>query len=291
MENNIIKSGVLYIVATPIGNLQDITYRAINILTNAEIILAEDTRVTSKLLSQLGIRNNQKLISCHDYNEINRLQLVEDFLNEDKKVALVSDAGTPLISDPGYKIVNYIRSLNMQVIPIPGVSAVISALSVAGLPSNNFYFKGFLSVKKTKRQQELTDLEKFNTTIILYESVHRLEYLLDDIIEILPNIQIFVAKEITKQFENFIYGKATQVKEFFEENKSTLKGEFVVILDCNKSIKEENNQNSTTNIDAGTLLKELLQYLSLKDTVKITTNITGLKKKEIYNRALEIKNL
>ena len=291
MENNIIKSGVLYIVATPIGNLQDITYRAINVLTNAEIILAEDTRVTSKLLSQLGIRNNQKLISCHDYNESNRLQLVEDFLNEDKKVALVSDAGTPLISDPGYKIVNYIRSLNMQVIPIPGVSAVISALSVAGLPSDNFYFKGFLSAKKTKRQQELTDLKKLNTTIILYESVHRLEYLLDDIIEILPNIQIFVAKEITKQFENFIYGKAKQIKEFFEKNKNTLKGEFVVILDCNKSIKEENNQNSATNINADTLLKELLQNLSLKDAVKITVNITKLKKKEIYNRALAIKDL
>ncbi|WP_035720397.1 16S rRNA (cytidine(1402)-2'-O)-methyltransferase [Francisella sp. W12-1067] len=280
-----LEKGILYVVATPIGNLQDITLRAIETLKKVEIILAEDTRVTGKLLSNLNIKNQQKLISCHDFNEEQRIEQVKQLLDDNKNIALVSDAGTPLISDPGYKIVATLRKNGYTIMPIPGVSAVITALSVAGLPSDSFIFKGFLSSKKNKRQQDLESFIKLNSTVIIYESVHRITYLLDDISEVLPACNIVVAKELTKQFEQLISGKACEIKKYFVDNPDRLKGEFVILLDCN------NNDQLTvdSSIDQETFLKELLLELPLKKAVKITTKILDLKKNEVYEKALQLK--
>ena len=276
----------LYIVATPIGNLKDITLRALEILKNSHIILAEDTRITGKLLANLNIRYEQKLISCHDFNEEHRIEQVKNFLDNGQIVALVSDAGTPLISDPGYKIVSKLRQLNYNIIPIPGVSAVITSLSAAGIPSDTFMFKGFLSSKKNKRQETLISFKTLNTTMVLYESVHRIEFLLEDISEILPDFDIVVAKELTKQFEKFVSGKPHEVKKYFENNKDKVKGEFVVLIDCKNKEKK-----STYEISEDLLLRALIKELPLKKAVKITTEILNLKRNDIYEKALQIKKL
>lgn len=281
---NSIGSSTLYVVATPIGNLGDITLRAMDVLKSADVILAEDTRVTAKLLMSLNIRGEQKLVSCHDFNEESRVQQVKEFLDDGKKVALVSDAGTPLISDPGYKIVANLRSDNYKVVPIPGVSAVTTALSAAGLPSDSFMFKGFLSAKKAKRQEQIQDLKKLNTTVILYESVHRIEYLLEDLDTILANVDIAVAKELTKQFETFVNGKPSHVIKFFKSYPEKLKGEFVVIVDCNNI-----STSDSSNIDQDLLLEALLNELPLKKAVKLTSELLKLKKNDIYQKALDLK--
>ncbi|GAB4223280.1 MAG: 16S rRNA (cytidine(1402)-2'-O)-methyltransferase [Francisella sp.] len=285
-----LEQATLYVVATPIGNLGDITYRAVNVLSNVDIILAEDTRTTLKLLKSLNIYNNQKLISCHDFNEESRVEYVKETLNSNKTIALVSDAGTPLISDPGYKIISNLRQENYKVVPIPGASALITALSVAGLPSDNFTFKGFLSSKKSKRQQQIQEFKKINTTVILYEAVHRIKYLLEDFLDILPeDTKIVVAKELTKKFENFISGSIKTVHNYFQNNnKDTLKGEFVVIVDCNFNKKDiDDNFNFEVNIDD--LLKNLLNEMPFNKAVKLATAITKAKKNFIYERALKIK--
>ncbi|MED7819166.1 MULTISPECIES: 16S rRNA (cytidine(1402)-2'-O)-methyltransferase [unclassified Francisella] len=280
-----IEKSTLYVVATPIGNLGDITLRAIDVLREADIILAEDTRVTSKLLLSLNIRKDQKLLSCHDFNEESRIQQVKELLDEGKVVALVSDAGTPLISDPGYKIVTNLRKENYKIVPIPGVSAAITALSVAGLPSDSFVFKGFLSAKKAKRQEQILEFKSLNTTVILYESVHRIEYLLADLDSVLPNVDIVVAKELTKQFETFVNGKPGQVIEFFKSYPEKLKGEFVVIVDCSG----HDASDPSSSIDQELLLRALLEELPLKKAVKLTTELLNLKKNDVYQRALDLK--
>lgn len=280
-----ISNPTLYVVATPIGNLGDITFRAIDILKSVDVILAEDTRVTAKLLMSLNIRVEQKLVSCHDFNEESRVQQVKELLDVGKSVALVSDAGTPLISDPGYKIVASLRDYNYKVVPIPGVSAVTTALSAAGLPSDSFMFKGFLSAKRVKRQAQIQELKKFNTTVILYESVHRIEYLLADLDSVLPDVDIAVAKELTKQFETFVNGKPAHAIEFFKNYPEKLKGEFVVIIDCN-NVEVASFSN---NIDDNLLLEALLEELPLKKAVKLTSELLKLKRNDVYQKALDLK--
>ncbi|AFJ42620.1 16S rRNA (cytidine(1402)-2'-O)-methyltransferase [Francisella orientalis] len=284
---NSIEKGILYVVATPIGNLQDITYRAVSILSSADVILAEDTRMTIKLLTNLNIRGDQKLISCHDFNEESRVEYVKELLSNDNSIALVSDAGTPLISDPGYKIVASLRNSGHKVVPVPGVSALITALSAAGLPSDSFLFKGFLSAKQAKRQQQIRDLQLANATVIIYESVHRITYLLDDLLEIMPHNNIVVAKELTKQFEKFVAGSVEEVYDFFKSNPDIIRGEFVVIIDCNNT--NDITDQSNLNVDIDDLLKDLLEDMPVKKAVKLVVKLTGAKKNDIYERALAVK--
>ncbi|MEY8702866.1 16S rRNA (cytidine(1402)-2'-O)-methyltransferase [Francisella philomiragia] len=284
---NSIEKGNLYVVATPIGNLQDITYRAVSILSSVDVILAEDTRMTAKLLTNLNIRGDQKLISCHDFNEESRIEYVKELLGDDNSIALVSDAGTPLISDPGYKIVASLRNSGYKVIPVPGVSALITALSAAGLPSDSFLFKGFLSAKQVKRQQQIRDLQLANATVIIYESVHRIRYLLDDLLEIMPHNNIVVAKELTKQFEKFVAGSVEEVCDFFKNNPDIIRGEFVVVIDCNNT--NDIGDQSNLNVDINDLLKDLLEDMPVKKAVKLVVKLTGAKKNDIYERALEVK--
>lgn len=224
--------GKLYIVATPIGNKDDITVRAISTLTEVDIIAAEDTRVASKLLGLLSIPKKQ-IVSINEFATQENLDYVLNFLKEGKDVAYVSDAGTPGISDPGAVLVSYLRVNGIEIMPIPGVSAIATAMSVAGIRESPFLFYGFLPHKKG-RKKILSELFALEKNIILYESVHRFMKLLDEIIEIDKSKEIFVGRELTKMFEDIKVDNVENIKKYYEENNTKLKGEFVVIIKNNK---------------------------------------------------------
>jgi 16S rRNA (cytidine1402-2'-O)-methyltransferase len=270
---------VLYVVATPIGNLNDITLRAINILKSVNYIACEDTRTTKKLLNYYGIEN-KKLISYHEHNEEKAAQkIIEILSNED--VALVSDAGTPCISDPGYRVVKLAWESGFKVSPIPGAFAGAVALSASGLASDKFLFYGFLPNKDKKREEELKWLKKVGTTFILYESPKRIIKTLQKIDKILPNSPVVVAKEITKIHEEFIRGKACEIINFFEKNPDKLKGEFVIL--CHPEEKEETNLEMVKE-DIISLKKEGLKS---KEIAKILADKYKISKKEAYTMVID----
>lgn len=217
---------MLYIVSTPIGNLQDITYRAVETLKAVDLIAAEDTRHTKILLNHYDISTS--LTSYFEHSKQNKLKQIIDALKQGKHVALVSDAGTPGISDPGYKLINAVRGADIDVTVIPGASAVVAALSLSGLPSDRFCFEGFLPVKSAARRKKLEALSGEERTIILYESPHRVVKALEDIREVLDNPFMVFAREITKKFEEVKRGRAEELLEHFDEKKP--KGEFVLLL-------------------------------------------------------------
>ena len=218
-------SGILYIVATPIGNLNDISNRALSILEEVHLIAAEDTRVTKKLLNKYQITN--KLISYNNFNENNKYIKIIDLLLDGESIALVSDAGTPLISDPGYRLVNSALQKHIQVLSIPGPSSAIAALSISGLPTDKFYFEGFLP-KKKGRQTRFLFLCSMDATIIIYESPKRLLKTIKNIIDFMGDRIISVVKEITKIHESVYLGKASNVIELFDTKN--LKGEFIILV-------------------------------------------------------------
>ena len=218
--------GTLYIVSTPIGNLEDITLRAIRILKEVDLIAAEDTRHTKILLDRYGI--NKKLVSFYSYNQLRRKDEVVDFLVEGKNVALVSDSGTPGISDPGFVLIKSAVEKNIQIIPIPGPTALIAALTVSGKHSNKFVFEGFLSNKASQRRKRLEFLKNEDRTIVLYESCHRITKLLGDILDVMGDTDLVVARELTKKFEDVKREKVSFLLEHFTKTKP--KGEFVVVI-------------------------------------------------------------
>ncbi len=215
--------GILFVVSTPIGNLEDITLRALRILKECDVILCEDTRRSKILLRHYGI--DKPLISFYEGNEEKRIPEVIKLLNEGKKVALISDAGTPLISDPGYKLVRRCREEGIRVYPVPGPSAVISALSVSGLGTDRFIFLGFPPKKKGKRLKLLESLKDWDGTIIFYVSPHNIRRFLDEIYETLGDRLVCVCREMTKKFEEYIFGRLSDVKGKVKE-----KGEIVLVL-------------------------------------------------------------
>ena len=219
----------LYIVSTPIGNLDDITVRALNTLKNVETILAEDTRKTKILLDRYDIRE-KKLIPYFSGNEKRILNSVINMLKEGKEIALVSEAGTPLISDPGYLLVKRAIEENIKIFSIPGVTAFTTLLPVSGFPVSSFYFAGFLSNKKIKKRNQLADLKTLNTVIVLYESVHRIEDTINAINDVFGSeTEIVIGRELTKKYEEIIRGKVGNIKINFEK-----KGEFCIIINFNK---------------------------------------------------------
>lgn len=224
--------GKLYIVATPIGNKDDITIRAISTLKGVDVIAAEDTRVISKLLSLLSLPKKH-IVSINEFATEENLNYILGFLKEGKSVAYVSDAGTPGISDPGAVLVSHCRDHDIEIIPIPGVSAIATAMSVAGIRESPFIFYGFLPHKKG-RKKILGELFALDKNIILYESVHRFVKLLDEIIDIKKDQEIFVGRELTKMFEDIKSDTVEEVKKYYEANPTKLKGEFVVIIKNNK---------------------------------------------------------
>ena len=220
------EKGTLYIVSTPIGNMEDITLRALRILKEVDLIAAEDTRRTGLLLKHFGIQ--APLTSYFEGNELKKKEFILAKLKEGKKVALVSDAGTPGVSDPGFRLIQLAIENHLPIIPIPGSSAVITALSVSGLPTDAFLFKGFLPHKSKKRRDLLRELENVRETLILYESPHRILETLSDILEILGDREIVLTRELTKVYEEIIRGKVSEILN--QVGDRTLKGEITLVI-------------------------------------------------------------
>ena len=222
-----VNGGKLYVVATPIGNLEDITLRALKVLREVDLIAAEDTRHTRKLLDRYGIR--KRLISYHEYNEREKAERIIEELKSGRKVALVSDSGTPAISDPGYVLIRRCVEEGIEVIPIPGPSAFLAALCVSGLPVHRFVFEGFLPHKSGKRRNRLRQLVEEEGTIIFYESPHRLLKTLSDMLEIMGNRRVVIARELTKVYEEIFRGSIEEALERFGMGKC--KGEFTILIE------------------------------------------------------------
>ena len=276
-------TGVLYIVATPIGNLDDISLRAIATLKAVELIAAEDTRHSKRLLNHLGIET--RMISCHEHNETARSEEILQKLTAGSDIALISDAGTPLISDPGYKLLSVVLQAGIRVSPIPGASSVIAALSGAGLPTDNFHFCGFLSSRSRERGAQLEALLDLHGTLVLFESSHRIESLLEQLTQVFPGKLCVVAKELTKLHEQFLRGNAAQLLARLRDDHALSKGEFVVLID-----NSANPQDKLLNTDDVEILKILLDEVSVKIAVKIATRLTGKKKNELYRQALQLRD-
>ena len=276
-------NGVLYIVATPIGNLDDISLRAIETLKQVDLIAVEDTRHSGRLLNHLGIK--KKLISLHEHNERARIAGIIENLSTGMDIALISDAGTPLISDPGYTLVNAVHGAGFKVSPIPGASSIIAALSSAGMPTDKFSYFGFLSQKNSERTAKLQAIKDQQGTLVLLESSHRIERLLEQLADIFPNNRIVVAKELTKAYENFLIGKAVELIEMFKQDPALAKGEFVVLIDNPAAL--DNAPDSEPDIE---LLRLLMSELPLKKAVQLATRISGKKKNYLYQLALDIEH-
>lgn len=269
--------GKLYVIATPIGNLDDITIRAINILRNVDLIAAEDTRHTLKLLNHLEI--SKPLISYHRHNEQVKTQLLIDKLNDGKDIALVSDAGTPGICDPGQEIICKCIEGNIQVIPIPGACAMINALICSGIDTNEFTFLGFLPLNKKNRKEKLDEIKNLHKTVILYEAPHKLKSTLLDLRDILVNRKVVLARELTKIHEEFLRGTVEELL-----NKiNNIKGEIVIII--------EKSQHKTKNIYENLPLEEHYklyekQGLDKKEIIKKIAKDKKVSKNEIYQHFL-----
>ena len=276
-------SGVLYIVATPIGNLDDITLRAIKTLQMVDVIAAEDTRHSQRLLAHLGIR--KRMISLHQHNEEQRLERLLEKLKAGDDIALISDAGTPLISDPGFVLVRAVREAGLKISPIPGASSIITALSAAGLPTEPFTFYGFLSQKNTERMQTLKRIKQQSGTLVLLESSHRIQRLLEQLVETMPDRRIVVAKELTKTHENFLDGSAREILALFEEDQTLTRGEFVVLID-----NPQNKDNKAIGQAEKDMLACLLKEMSLKKAVELACRLSGRKKNDLYPLALSLNN-
>lgn len=272
--------GLLYIVATPIGNLEDITLRAIRILKEVGLIAAEDTRHTRKLLSFYKIAT--PLISLHQHNEKGKSAFLIAKIKGGMNVAYVSDAGTPCVSDPGYQLVNLAQAENVRIVPIPGASALTTALSAAGIPADNFSFCGFLPARENKRRAFLEFLQDDERTIVFYESPARFLSTLKDINEILGNREIVVARELTKVFEEIKRGKVVEFIESYAANK--IRGEFTVIL---RGAERTPLSYTDEDIEKQLMLLWENENVSLRDAVNQVAEKTGLQKKKVYNFAVK----
>lgn len=274
----------LYIVATPIGNLGDITVRAVEILQSVDVIAAEDTRHTARLLNHLGIR--KPLLACHEHNERQRSVQIIAKIAAGESVALVSDAGTPLISDPGYFLVASVREAGYRVSPIPGACALIAALSVSGLPSDRFFFEGFLPAKSVGRRKRFQSLSGFEHTWIFYESPHRIEDSLGDMAEVLGiERMIVIARELTKTFETVLSGTVGECLERLQSDANQKKGEFVVL------VRGAQPLSILAGIDkkAASVMTVLMEDLPLKQASHLAARISGCKKKALYDYGLSLK--
>lgn len=277
-------SGILYVVATPIGNLQDISLRALDILKSVDAIAAEDTRHSSGLLNHFGI--SKKLIAVHEHNEHQSAEKLLIQLNAGENIALVTDAGTPGISDPGAVVVDLVRKAGIKVVPVPGASAVIAALSASGITQNGFLFHGFLPASGSARRRALESLKAQTVTLVFYEAPHRILECIADLSLVLgADRRITFARELTKTFETFYSCNLGDAMAWLEADTNQQRGEFVLLV-------EAPAQKETEAIpeEAVRVLKLLLAELPLKQAVKLATDITQLKKNDLYEFALQLKN-
>ena len=266
---------MLILVSTPIGNLSDISKRAIDVLNEADIIACEDTRTSASLFSLIGIKA-KKLIPYHEHNADTARPKIISLLEKGLTVALVSDAGTPLISDPGFRLVRECREKKLPVTTVPGAIAVLS-----GLPSDAFLFGGFLPNKQSARQAHLTQFKHVPATLIFYETANRLNDALSDILTVLGDREIAVVREITKKFEETKTGSVSELISYYQENGQP-KGEIVLVIDRSDKNEEQ--------IDIDALITKTLQTHSVKDTADLVSKASGLPKKEIYKKVLDIQN-
>lgn len=277
-----VNPSTLYIVATPIGNLADISQRAIDTLAQVDLIACEDTRHTQKLLSAFSIKN--RTISLHDHNERQRQDYIAELLVEGKSIALVSDAGTPLISDPGFHLVRHCRQQGLQVSPIPGACAAISALSVSGLPTDKFSFEGFLPSKSGARQTALSELANETRTMVFYDAPRRAIDTVEDIVKTLGGERyVVIGRELTKTFETIYSDTAENLVSWLKQDPNQLKGEMVLIIEGHKI---DPNEISPTILAT---LKLLLAEMKPKKACAIAAEIHGVKKNALYDYALSLK--
>ncbi|MEO1700477.1 MAG: 16S rRNA (cytidine(1402)-2'-O)-methyltransferase [Pseudomonadota bacterium] len=273
----------LYIVATPIGNLRDITIRALETIAGCDILACEDTRMTRRLLDRYAI--NQKLIAYHEHNADKAGAEIMMALDAGKSVALVSDAGTPLISDPGYRLVHEARGAGYDVFAVPGPSALIAALSVSGLPTDDFRFCGFLPTKVKARADRLTSLLNATSTLIFYESPARLTKTLSTIVETMGSARaVVVARELTKRFETIVSGTAADVATHFEADPP--KGEIVILIEPAEPTLVEYSQEELDNLLVG-----LAKQMPASKAAKTASEQTGLPKSGLYQRLVEMKDV
>jgi 16S rRNA (cytidine1402-2'-O)-methyltransferase len=275
----------LYLVSTPIGNLADITFRAVDILNSVDLIAAEDTRHSQRLLSHYAIET--ACIAFHDHNEDAVTPRLLSDLQQGKSIAVISDAGTPLIRDPGYKLVREARSLNVAVIPVPGCCAAIAALSASGLPTDRFVFVGYPPRTQSARQNFFQCLLGESGTVVLYESSHRVRRCLNDIASVYPATRmVVVARELTKRYESIRGVMAGDIESLFENDAYAEKGEFVIV------VQGEGAQPVQQALDQQTqqTLKLLMAKCSLKTAVELATQITGIRRKLLYQEALELQD-
>ena len=283
MNTEVKTQGILYVVATPIGNLGDITLRAIETLKTVDAIAAEDTRHTSGLLSHFGI--SKKLIAVHEHNEQQSAKKLLIQLKAGENIALVTDAGTPAVSDPGAIVVKIVREAGIKVVPIPGVSAVITALSASGITQNGFYFHGFLPASGAARRKILENLKSQTVTLVLYEAPHRIVECVEDLAKVLGGGRnITFARELTKTFETVYTCSASQASAWLQADANQQRGEFVLLIEPAPA-----EQAQEISEEAQRVLKCLLAELPLKQAVALATEITNLKKNDLYEFALKLK--
>lgn len=280
--------GQLFLVATPIGNMKDITLRALEVLKSVDLIAAEDTRRSRVLLQHFGL--SKPLLSLHAHNEESRSEQILEKLRSGLNIALISDAGTPLISDPGFTLVQRVRENHLNVIPIPGPCALIAALSASGLPCDHFFFAGFLPAQSKLRQKALTTFQNTSYTTIFYEAPHRILDLFKDMQTIFETgRQVAFAKELTKIFEHFFSGTIEEAIQWLILKPEHQKGEFVVILSGKPAkTNTDSTEETALNLSITSILKTLLKSLPLKQAVQLTAEITGEKKNKVYTQALKM---
>ncbi|MCP5419246.1 MAG: 16S rRNA (cytidine(1402)-2'-O)-methyltransferase [Gammaproteobacteria bacterium] len=279
----VIEPGVLYVVATPIGNLGDISARALQVLREVNWVAAEDTRHSQGLLHHFGIRT--PLLSLHDHNEQDRVPRLLEALRSGESIALIADAGTPLISDPGYPLLHAIRDEGLKAVPIPGPSSLLAALSVAGLPTDRFVFEGFPPSKPQARRQYLETLRHEPRTLIFFESSHRIQESLADMAEILgPDRPAVLARELTKQFEEIHAEPLSAIRDWLAEDPNRRRGEFVVMLHGTTTPR-----SASVTVEVSELLAQLLAELPVKQAVALATRITDWPRNTLYQQALAMK--
>lgn len=279
-------SGTLHVVATPLGNLGDLSPRARDTLASVALVAAEDTRRTGALLHYLGL--DKPCLSVHEHNEAGRIPELLQRLSAGEDLALVSDAGTPLISDPGYQLVRAAREAGYAVLAVPGPSAVTAALSVSGLATDRFYFEGFLPAKASARRRRLQALAQAPHTLVLFESSHRIVDCLEDVVAVLGGQrEAFLAREMTKRFEQSIKDRADNVLTWLRADEDRRRGEFVLVLAGVEA--QEPSLDAMLATSPEVLLRVLLEELPLKQAVKIAVKATGSPRNEVYALALNLQ--
>jgi 16S rRNA (cytidine1402-2'-O)-methyltransferase len=275
--------GILYVVATPIGNLEDLSPRAGRILGEVAAIACEDTRQSRKLLDHLGIRT--PLLAFHEHNERDRATELVTRLDQGDSLALISDAGTPLISDPGFRLVQAAVAAGIPVVPIPGPCAATTALSASGLPTDSYFFGGFLAPKKGQRRRQLEQASALDSTLIFYEAPHRIVEALEDIAELCPARPVVLARELTKLHEEFLRGSASQLKATLQARPS-IKGEFTLLLGKSDSDATSSEEAADTTPIPQAVAQLETQGMSRMDAIKAIAKQRGLAKRDVY-RAVE----